>query len=33
MKKSDVLKGYPHIPGDANLDVFLFFVGRSSLQR
>ncbi len=32
MNKAQVLKAYPHIPGDARLDVFLFFVGRSSLR-
>lgn len=33
MKKTDVLKDYPTIPGDAHLDVFLFFVGRSAVQQ
>jgi len=32
MTKTAVVKGHPHIPEDANLDCFLFFVGRSALQ-
>jgi hypothetical protein len=27
MNKETVLKAYPHIPSDAELGVFLFFVG------
>lgn len=31
MTKSDVLKQFPTIASDAALEVFLFFVGRSTL--
>jgi hypothetical protein len=30
--KTEILKGYPHIPSDAELESFLFFMGRSGLR-
>ena len=31
MNRDDVLSEYPHIPSDAKLESFLFFVGRSAV--
>lgn len=31
MTKADVLRAYPHISSDLDLEDFLFFMGRSTL--
>jgi hypothetical protein len=31
MTKEEVLQAYEHIPADAELGIFLFFMGRSAL--